>query len=75
MNYTVDEFVEIIRDIEGVTYVRQEVRRGYPIIIMQCSKGMVIIDREFEDLEDEIGMNYLRSLDIEFMIGALFPMQ
>lgn len=73
MNYTVAEFIEIVRDIEGIEYIRDEVREGYPVTIMQAAGKMVIIDREDEELDDEIGKNYLRALGVEFMIGALFP--
>jgi len=73
MNYTVAEFVEIIRDIEGVAYIREEVRDGYRVTILESRGRMVIIDMENEDLDDEIGKNYLRALEIDFMIGALFP--
>lgn len=73
MNYTVDEFVEIIRDIEGVKYIREDVRNGFPVVILESKGRVVIIDKEDEDLDDEIGKGYLKALDIEFMVGALYP--
>lgn len=73
MNYTVEEFIEIIRDIDGIKFIRDEVRNGYPVAILESRDRMLIIDKEFEDLDDELGKYYLRALEIDFMIGALFP--
>lgn len=73
MNYTVKGFIEIIRDIEGIKYIREEVRNGYPVVILESRDRMLTIDCEFEDLDDEIAKHYLKALEIDFMIGALFP--